>query len=531
MPYPAFTPEQLRIKPALAALAQLRGSSGSDAEWRRLVAQAVARKQEASAANSRDATGRGSFGLGQLSRVDDASRAIPIRDDRGGLGGVDRGSEAPRRDDRDALPVSRANDRGQPSKGAADRADRVEDGQRAGPAAGVDKRDRASKSRRDDDRQGEAGGDEPGASGSAKSSDSNATARKLKVNESDAENATDAADETTVDEADAENESKDAAPQVDATNAIDPGMAQADAVAGDVQALAAAASGQGGNLNASGSAAKDGAHDSTASGSARSAGALGHLLGANTRGGDDAGSTASAPSQGTPSNQAKLDASGGTAAVSTARSTEAAAAQPSSTSASPAANASAMSQPAGQSFQSTLDALTTPTASANHPAGRVDAPTTPATQTPEAKFADDNAGNIVQQVQTKLLPRGGQMQIRLDPPEMGALLVKVSVIDGRMTATFTAENEAAADLLGNNLHQLKSSLESSGVQVERMQVRTGDVQTNSSSSSKDSESKQQQDGASNASSWQQQHAERQRREQVQKMWDKLAGLEDLDLVA
>lgn len=195
---------------------------------------------------------------------------------------------------------------------------------------------------------------------------------------------------------------------------------------------------------------------------------------------------------------------------------------------SPAAAPSAQpSEPAAaQSFQSTLDAASAPVQSAGPSSNRVEAPQ--ATPSPEVRFAEDNADNIVQQVQTKLLPRGGQMQIRLDPPEPGALLVKVSVIDGRMTAMFTAENQSAADLLGNNLHQLKSSLEATGVQVDRMQVRT--AESSSSNTSRDADSQSKQDSSSSAQSWQQ-HAERQRREQVQKMWDKLAGLEDLDLVA
>ncbi|MFT3786071.1 MAG: flagellar hook-length control protein FliK [Tepidisphaeraceae bacterium] len=156
--------------------------------------------------------------------------------------------------------------------------------------------------------------------------------------------------------------------------------------------------------------------------------------------------------------------------------------------------------------------------------------TAPAQQAaaPEQQFAADNADNIVTQVQTKLLPKGGSMQIRLDPPELGALTVSVKMLDGRMTAMFTAESDHAAELLGNNLNHLKTSLEATGVRVEQMQVRTSEPANNSSSSnSRDGGASSQQQNAG----WQNQFSERQRREQLQRMWDKLAGREDLDLVA
>ncbi|HQY87771.1 MAG TPA: flagellar hook-length control protein FliK [Tepidisphaeraceae bacterium] len=130
-------------------------------------------------------------------------------------------------------------------------------------------------------------------------------------------------------------------------------------------------------------------------------------------------------------------------------------------------------------------------------------------------------------VRTQLLPRGGNMQMRLDPPELGALTISLKLIDGRMTASFTAENDDATRMLSQNLGQLKSTLEASGVQVQRIDVKTA-TEANTNSNSRDEGSKDQQKQSDG--SWQQ--SEQQRREMVNKMWRRYAyGADELDLVA
>src|SRR5204863_4592494 len=54
----------------------------------------------------------------------------------------------------------------------------------------------------------------------------------------------------------------------------------------------------------------------------------------------------------------------------------------------------------------------------------------PADAPPELRFAQDNHETIVTNVRSQLLPHGGQMEIRLDPPELGALKVMVEMRDG-----------------------------------------------------------------------------------------------------
>jgi flagellar hook-length control protein FliK len=151
---------------------------------------------------------------------------------------------------------------------------------------------------------------------------------------------------------------------------------------------------------------------------------------------------------------------------------------------------------------------------------------------PEAQFAEDNHPNIVAGVRGQLLPSGGTMQIRLDPPELGPLSVTIRLNDGVMEASFETQNDQAAKLLSHSLSTLKASLESQGVSVERLHVQQAprSEQPGQQGGNGDRDSQQNQ-----ARDPQQEHAarqEHQRREMLKRMWRKLTGAEDpLDLVA
>ena len=143
---------------------------------------------------------------------------------------------------------------------------------------------------------------------------------------------------------------------------------------------------------------------------------------------------------------------------------------------------------------------------------------------PEARFAEANHSAIVSNVQTRLLPHGGAMQIRLDPPELGALQVSVEMRNGLMTATFQTSNEDATRLLSHSLGQLKTALEAQGVTVEKIQVQQSPK--NEQSQSQEEQSPQQQREEANA------RQEQQRREILNRMWRRVSGGSDpVDLVA
>jgi flagellar hook-length control protein FliK len=152
-------------------------------------------------------------------------------------------------------------------------------------------------------------------------------------------------------------------------------------------------------------------------------------------------------------------------------------------------------------------------------------PTAPLPQPPvasEARFAQSNHAGIVTSIRGQLLPNGGTMQIRLDPPELGVLQVMVRVNDGMISASFQTSNDQATRLLSHSLAQLKSALQTTGVGVERLSVQQ----------SKPDEQAAQQDPRQGA--WDDQHNARQeqhRREALRRMWRRLGVEDPLDMVA
>ena len=148
---------------------------------------------------------------------------------------------------------------------------------------------------------------------------------------------------------------------------------------------------------------------------------------------------------------------------------------------------------------------------------------------PEVHFAEANTETIVRSVRAELLPNGGSMRIRLDPPQLGALNVTVQIQDGVITAAFETSSDEATRLLGHSLNHLKSVLESHGVAVDKLQVQQApkdqSPDNHPDARHRDQEGRQrEQDHAS--------QQEQQRREMMRKMWRKIyGGADPLDLTA
>jgi flagellar hook-length control protein FliK len=115
------------------------------------------------------------------------------------------------------------------------------------------------------------------------------------------------------------------------------------------------------------------------------------------------------------------------------------------------------------------------------------------------------------------------MQIRLDPPELGALQITVRMLDGVMSASFQTSNDHATQLLSHSLNQLKHGLESQGVSVDKIQVQQSPRDQQASS---DEQSRQQHEDDQSA------RQEQQRKEMLRRMWRRLSiGGDPLDMVA
>jgi flagellar hook-length control protein FliK len=69
---------------------------------------------------------------------------------------------------------------------------------------------------------------------------------------------------------------------------------------------------------------------------------------------------------------------------------------------------------------------------------------------------------------------GGELQLRLRPPELGTLRLEIAVRDGVMTARLETETAAARNVLLDNLPQLRDRLAEQNVKVERFDVNVRD---------------------------------------------------------
>lgn len=66
--------------------------------------------------------------------------------------------------------------------------------------------------------------------------------------------------------------------------------------------------------------------------------------------------------------------------------------------------------------------------------------------------------------------RGGPLQLRLSPPELGAMRLELSLNHGALTAKVETDNQAARQLLLDNLPALRDRLAEQNVKIERFDV-------------------------------------------------------------
>ena len=97
-------------------------------------------------------------------------------------------------------------------------------------------------------------------------------------------------------------------------------------------------------------------------------------------------------------------------------------------------------------------------------------PSSPPAQVPVQQFADQAGQLLIRQF---VLTRGNgasEAKISLHPEHLGQVDIKIVIQNGLLTAKFVAENGAARDLLEAQMSQLRTALQSQGLQVEKMEV-------------------------------------------------------------
>ncbi len=161
---------------------------------------------------------------------------------------------------------------------------------------------------------------------------------------------------------------------------------------------------------------------------------------------------------------------------------------PDSASATDDRNANANALPASvvvESAQSPDTAISTTAANAPLPtvnaSGTVDAHAAAAkaaggeAASAKANATDGDAARLTEQATRALRSvvnqKGGSVTLRLTPPELGALRVRVEMNNSLVSARFEAQTEGVRSILQSNMSTLRQALESQGLTVQHLHVQ------------------------------------------------------------
>jgi len=84
-----------------------------------------------------------------------------------------------------------------------------------------------------------------------------------------------------------------------------------------------------------------------------------------------------------------------------------------------------------------------------------------------------NVERLMDQVRVRLSPRRPEMTVLLDPPELGRLLIKLSMKAGELTATVRADHAEVARAFEGDVARLYRTLDEAGIRVSEVQIQTG----------------------------------------------------------
>jgi len=91
---------------------------------------------------------------------------------------------------------------------------------------------------------------------------------------------------------------------------------------------------------------------------------------------------------------------------------------------------------------------------------------------PDADADGLNAARLSRALNSAVKQNGGGLTLRLTPPELGTVRINLQLQGASVSADFVAESEAGGRLLSRQLAQLRTALESQGLNVERLGVQT-----------------------------------------------------------
>ncbi len=132
------------------------------------------------------------------------------------------------------------------------------------------------------------------------------------------------------------------------------------------------------------------------------------------------------------------------------------------------------------SFREVLNGTARTTASATDPLGNSSNTNVNSTQIKvriepsqigKTTHLDKLAQEVVSTIRNfRFKPGSNELSVRIDPPHLGKLQIRVSIDKGKVDANVVAENEAVKRVLESNLQQLRGALEAQGLKVENFSV-------------------------------------------------------------
>jgi flagellar hook-length control protein FliK len=153
--------------------------------------------------------------------------------------------------------------------------------------------------------------------------------------------------------------------------------------------------------------------------------------------------------------------------------------------AKPVANAGELAARQEQSFENSINSLTTSTVQAQKAVTALNTETI-------AIYRKDFANAVKDKVMVMINQKIQQVDIQLDPPEMGNIHVRVNLQNEQAAVQFIVQNQQAKDALEQNMGKLRDMLAESGVDVggANIEQREAKEQNDSASGNQANASKQ-----------------------------------------
>ncbi|MCZ6823653.1 MAG: flagellar hook-length control protein FliK [Deltaproteobacteria bacterium] len=82
----------------------------------------------------------------------------------------------------------------------------------------------------------------------------------------------------------------------------------------------------------------------------------------------------------------------------------------------------------------------------------------------------ENEAEIMRQVRVLAQNGGGRAQIQLNPPELGGLSLRLTVMHDSVQLSVVAERGAVAELIARHLPELRQALEAQGLKIDHLEV-------------------------------------------------------------